>query len=289
MPSDLGVPASGGDSQRLRHYIGRTLAAAGQLRSSSPGKVAAPVLVVWPESAAGSDISRGKTLVELHDVATVVDADILFGSDIRELGRELNSLYLVTGTSFDFQRYDKRNLVPFGEYVPYPFGPLFGRKATAGEQDYSPGDRPPLVRWRDRFLGVAICFESILPHHIAEAVRGGAQILVVIANDTWLTPPAHTHHLRLTALRALEAGREALFVSNGGWTAHLSGGQPVRVVQANRPALLVDARLESHVTPWVRWGLLLPLGLVALAIAIRLAGHGVAYFIGPRSTQLPLR
>jgi apolipoprotein N-acyltransferase len=93
----------------------------------------------------------------------------------------------------------------------------------------------------------------------------------------------------LTALRALEAGREALFVSNGGWTAHVSSGQPVQVVPASRAALRVDARLESRVTPWVRWGLLLPFGLVAMGVAIRLACYGVAYFIGPGSTRLPLR
>ncbi|HEX7927850.1 MAG TPA: apolipoprotein N-acyltransferase, partial [bacterium] len=244
--------------------------------------------VIWPESAAGFDVSRGKALVELHEVANLVDSDILFGSDIREQGKDYNALYLVTGATFDFQRYEKRNLVPFGEYVPTLFRPLFGRKATAGDEDYSAGERPPVLTWRGRFLGVAICFESILPHHIATAVREGAQVLVVIANDIWLTPPAYTHHLRLTALRALEAGRDALFVSNGGYTALLSGGRAVEMVSAGQAPLRVEARLESRVTPWVRWGVLLPLGFVVLVVAIRVAGYGVAYAYPPRSTRLPM-
>jgi apolipoprotein N-acyltransferase len=289
VPSDLGVPTPDESSQRLRHYIGRTLAEAGQVRNLPRQQPPAPLLVIWPESAAAADVSRGKTLVQLHDVATLVEGDILFGSDTRELGRDYNSLYLVTGGTFDFQRYDKRELVPFGEYVPAPFKALFGRKATAGDQDYAAGDRSPALRWRDRTLGVAICFESTLPAHIGAAVRDGAQVLVVIANDAWLTPPARTHHLRLTALRALEAGRDALFVSNGGWTAHVAEGQAVRAVPASGNPLRVEARLESRLTPWVRWGGTLPFAAVALVLAIRLTGFGVALLLRPRSTRLPLR
>jgi apolipoprotein N-acyltransferase len=292
VPSNLPVPAPGEGPTRLRHYLGRTLAVLGPGRQSpraaGTARTAGPRLVVWPESASATDLSRGKTLVELHDVATLIDGDLLLGSDTRELGRDYNSLYLVQGGAFDFQRYDKRELVPFGEYVPALFRPLFGRKATAGDEDYTAGDRPPVLTWRGRWLGVAICFESTLPGHVAGAVRHGAQVLVVIANDAWLTPEARTYHLRLTALRALEAGRDALFVSNGGWTAHLSRGQVMRAAAAQGNPLAVEALLETGQTPWVRWGYALPLLLASLALLVRLAGHGVALMGRQRSSRLPM-
>ena len=292
VPSNLPVPTPDEGPARLRHYLGRTLGVLGPGRESrhtlGAGRMAGPRLVIWPESASATDVSRGKTLVELHDVATLIDADLLLGSDTRELGRDYNSLYIVEGGAFDFQRYDKRELVPFGEYVPTLFRPPFGRKATAGDEDYTPGDRPPVLTWRGYRLGVAICFESTLPGHVADAVRNGAQVLVVIANDAWLTPAARTHHLRLTALRALEAGRDALFVSNGGWTAHLSGGQVFRATAAKGNPLTVDALLESGQSPWVRWGDVLPLLLAILALLVRLAVHGVALMGRQRSSRLPM-
>jgi apolipoprotein N-acyltransferase len=292
VPSNLAVPTPDEGPARLRHYLGRTLGVLGPGRESrraqGAGRTAGPRLAIWPESASATDVSRGKTLVELHDVATLIDADLLLGSDTRELGRNFNSLYVVEGGTFDFQRYDKRELVPFGEYVPAWFRPLFGRKATAGDEDYTPGDRPPVLPWRGHRLGVAICFESTLPGHVADAVRNGAQILVVIANDAWLTPAARTHHLRLTALRAVEAGRDALFVSNGGWTAHLSRGQVIRATSAQGSPFAVEPQLESGQSPWVRWGVVLPLLLVLLALLVRLTGHGAVFIGRQRSSRLPM-
>ena len=123
---------------------------------------------------------------------------------------------------------------------------------------------------------------------MTEAVRRGAQALVVIANDAWLTPEARTEHLRITALRALEAGRDALFVSNGGWSAHLSGGMVVRAAGAKDAPLAVDARLTSDMTPWARWGVRLPLAVAALAVLLRLGAHGLAYRSRQRPSGLPM-
>jgi apolipoprotein N-acyltransferase len=279
--SDLGVPGPEDGSRRLRHYIGRTLGFAPQ-PAGAPAP-AGPLLIVWPESAA-ADVAHGKTLVELNSIATLAGGDILLGSDLRELGQDYNSLFLVSAGRFDFQRYDKRRLVPFGEYVPALFRPWFGRKATRGEQDVTPGTAPPALEWREHRLGVAICFESILAAHVAEAVAAGAQVL---ANDAWLTPPASLHHLRLTALRALEAGRDALFASNGGWSALLRGGQVMAAAPAGGAPLAVEAGLATGRTLFARWGADLPLALAALALLARLAGNRLAAFNRTRSTRLP--
>jgi apolipoprotein N-acyltransferase len=277
MPGDVGVPRAGAPEAAraaLRSYMARTLAALGP-GSAPPGEArrAEPLLVVWPESAAQDDVARGKTLVELHQIAGLAGADLMLGSDTREHGRDYNSLFLVQGDVFDFRRYDKRALVPFGEYVPAGFRFLFGAKVTAGEQDYARGEEPPVLPWRGTRLGLAICFESTLPAHVSAAVADGAQVIVAIANDAWLTPAAQTHHLRLSALRGLEAGRDMVFVSNGGWTALLRGGHVARLTSAQGPPLLVRPIMATHVTPWARWGALVPLAAAALAVGIAALGR----------------
>jgi apolipoprotein N-acyltransferase len=271
---DAGLPGSGPGAP-LRYYLGRTLEALarGGAPDSAPPPPGGPgvtsprrpLLVVWPESAAGEDVTRGKTLADLSALATVTDADFLLGSDTRLLGRSYNSLFLVTGGRFDFRRYDKRALVPFGEYVPVGFRWAFGRKVTAGDQDYTAGAEEPVLPWRGLTLGVAICFESTLPAHVARASREGAHLLVVAANDIWLTPAAREAHLMMTALRAREVERDVLFVSNGGYAAHVSAGQVLLRADPAAPPAMAWAQPRAGLTPWVRWGYW-PLGGMAAAL-----------------------
>jgi apolipoprotein N-acyltransferase len=259
-PAEEGFP-------RFRGFVARSLAASGDVTAlaegAADGKKSARTLIVWPEAAAEGHVARGKRLVEVFKLGRLLDADFLLGSDASERGREFNSAYLVTGDRFDFRRYDKRVLVPFGEYVPVGFRWLFGKKLTAGETDYAPGGSPPVIPWREHVLGVAICFESILPGHMRRAAQAGAGLVVGLANDHWLTPAARLQHLRLTALRGLEIGRDVLFVSNGGWSAHLAGPHVPVLGDWQAPPGPAYPALRAGLTPWVRWGYLPLAGLLA--------------------------
>jgi apolipoprotein N-acyltransferase len=280
MPGNFkpGVSAKG-DTSRLRGFLARTLGyLATPAALSAPAVPAAPSgaggntppleLVIWPESAASGQVEAGTQLMEISHVATAIGADILLGSDSRRRGRDYNSAYLVSGGVPKFLRYDKRRLVPFGEYVPAGFRWFFGDKLTQGESDYLSGAGPPVLGWRGRKLGLAICFESVLPGHMRTAAREGAQLMVVIANDQWLTPAARRQHLWLTALRGLENGLEVLFVSNGGWSAHLADGRIRRAVGPGLENVLAQPVLRQPKTPWARWGY----GPPALLLAIYAAG-----------------
>jgi apolipoprotein N-acyltransferase len=249
-----GTPAS------LRYYLERTLRALGESGApvtetrTIPRQRQGPVLAIWPESAVMQPLSQGKSLPDLSRLASLLDVDFLLGADAHDPGRLTNSLYLVFGGRFDFVRYDKRHLVPFGEFVPAEFRWAFGRKVTAVDLEYSSGAQPPVFDWRGIPVGIAICFESILPLHMQDAVLAGAQVLVVAANEAWLPPYARAQHIQLTALRAREAGRDALFVSNGGDTLHLRAGAVVSRLGPEEQALRVKPELRREMTPWVRWG-----------------------------------
>ncbi len=300
--------AGEGSAASLRFYLARTLSAlplpGARSANPAPGAAAgnpnpnvapdrnpAPLdapsagaretLVIWPESAAMEPLTRGRTLADLSRLGTLLDADFLLGADAEDPGRVTNALFLVTGGRFDFTRYEKRHLVPFGEYVPAGFGWAFGRKITAGEQDYAAGTQPAALDWRGTRLGVAVCFESILPGHVRDAVRAGAEVLVVAANEAWLPAYAQAQHVQLTALRAREVGREALFVSNGGPTVHLAQGSARAQVGPEGPPLAVRARRERGWTPWTRWG---PWGDGVCWVALLLAGAPWYRLRGTRST-----
>ena len=211
-------------------------------------------LTIWPESAVSGRVEKGKLLDDLHGVAAALGSDFLFGSNARDLGRDFNSAYIVTGERFGISRYDKHNLVPFGEYVPEQIRWFFGKKLTEGIDDYHPGTGPSVLNWRGRRLGLSICFESILPGHVRSAVNEGADVLVAISNDQWLTAAAAAEHLNLTALRGMEVGREVLVAANGGWSGHLSAGRRTGMRYGDADALRVAVIPRSSLTPWTRWG-----------------------------------
>jgi len=245
-----------------RYFVARTAAAGPPPGGGAPARA----LAVWPESAVGGLVEQGRTLVHLSRMATVLGIDLIFGSDARDRGRDYNAAYLVPAGTFDFERYAKRNRVPFGEYVPGGFGWLFGRKLTAGEQDYAAGAGPPVLDWHGTRVGVAICFEGILPGHLRLAAREGARLAVVLSNDAWLPGWARRQHLLLTALQGLAVGRDVVFVANGGRSALLRGGTVTAAAEGRAPPAWTRAALSRGRTPWVRWGPL-PLGLALLAVA----------------------
>ena len=127
-----------------------------------------------------------------------------------------------------------------------------------------------MLDWRGTKLGLAICFESIMPGHARRAAQDGAEVLIVLSNDQWLTPSASRQHLRLTALRSLEIGREALAATNGGWSGHVRQGRLAAASPAGGAGLKVSFRRAARQTPWTRWGYA-PLGALC---ALWLAGAG---------------
>ncbi len=114
--------------------------------------------------------------------------------------------------------YDKRVLVPFGEYVP--FRGLLGRwiEPVAALGEFRPG-RPeqPLLEVRGFRLGAAICYESIFPPLFAADAARGADLFVNITNDGWyLDTAAPYQHFAANVFRAVETRRAVLRAANNG-------------------------------------------------------------------------
>lgn len=120
-------------------------------------------------------------------------------------------------------RYEKRVLVPIGEYIfDDPFGwcqsiaALHGLHGsfTAGKQaQVFDGARAPVA-------GVSICYEEIFGHLMRENRLKGAEVLVNITNDGWYPksrlPQQHFDHARL---RSVENGVPMLRACTTGVTA----------------------------------------------------------------------
>ena len=132
-------------------------------------------------------------------------------------GRRLhNSAALLDGNGEVQHIYDKRRLVPFGEFAPFrnwlPFVDVI-----AGPQDFSPGQSHQLFDVPGYGLvQMSICYESIFPGSIIVGdIR--PDIIVNITNDGWFGRTLGPwQHLSQAQMRAVEEGVSMIRVANTG-------------------------------------------------------------------------
>jgi apolipoprotein N-acyltransferase len=241
-------------------------------RACTPG-----ALVVWPESAAwpysfADDPSFRR---DVEGLAARGGCTVLFNSIHPHGGSSFNSAFVVS-PSGEATRYDKRHLVPFGEYVP--FAGVFGfvDKLARNAGDFLAAEKLTLLPWRGERLGMAICYEIVFPAEVAEAVRAGATILVTITNDAWYgdTAAPWQHHAA-ARFRAAESRRPLLRAAITGISGVVApdGAERARLDPFTRG--LIEARVVGRrdLSPFTRAPWAVPAGCTVVALgALVLAG-----------------
>ena len=189
-----------------------------------------PSIVVWPEVPAPLYYDQDPRFKSrLDDLARTLHAYVLAGVVAHTAaGEPLNSAILVSPEGNMVDRYDKVNLVPFGEYVPWPFGALVEKISTEAG-DFAAGDRVVVSRAGGHQLGAFICYESVFPNFVRKFARGGAQVLFNISNDGWFGhSAARRQHLSIVRMRAAENRRWILRSTNDGITAAIDAAGRLR-------------------------------------------------------------
>ena len=118
--------------------------------------------------------------------------------------------------------YHKQHLVPFGEYIPFDkwITPL--QKLSPVGVSLHPGE-PTLftVEACGQALKIAplICYEDTDPTLAAKAKKMGADLIVLVTNDSWFSNSAEAEaHAAQAVLRAIETGLPIMRVGNSGVT-----------------------------------------------------------------------
>lgn len=210
-------------------------------------------LLIWPETAVPRPILDDKTfLARLQTLADSEGVFLLVGSFYRrpETGELHNSGFLISPEG-DVERYDKRHLVPFGEYLPLRSVTSRIPALRVLGQDIAPGPRGGRIFSTERGrLAPVICFESTLTGVVRPAVTGGAQLLVVLTNDAWFDDsPALRQHLEQSRLRAVEYGIPVVQAANTGISGIIdSYGRILKTGPVDRPAVVVGELVISQPT-----------------------------------------
>ena len=217
----------------------RSLAAL-SLRAAMTGGTEHPSLIVWPEVPAPLYYDQDARLRGyLDDLAHAANAHLLLGVVAHTpQGAPLNSAILLSPEGKLISRYDKVNLVPFGEYVPWPFD--FVKRITTEAGDFTPGTRVVVSPVDGHKIGAFICYESVFPNFVRRFVADGAEVLFNISNDGYFgRSGARQQHLEIVRMRAAENRRWILRSTNDGITAtidpagRLRGSLPLYVQAAS--------------------------------------------------------
>ncbi len=179
-----------------------------------------PELIVWPEVPAPLYYNEdARFRGHVNDMARALNTYVLFGDVGRTPDRQpLNSALLISPAGIEVAQYDKVNLVPFGEFVPWPFG--FANKVSTQVGDFVPGHRVVVAAVGDHKIGTFICYESVFPNFVRQFANGGAEALFNLSNDGYFgKTAAREQHLKIVRMRAAENRRWVLRSTNDGITA----------------------------------------------------------------------
>ncbi|MDH5424463.1 MAG: apolipoprotein N-acyltransferase [Gammaproteobacteria bacterium] len=224
-------------------------------------------IVVWPETAIPSFIERVQPYwQQLTQLAKDSDTTVLAGVFMRnaKTGRYYNSI-----VSSDGDFYQKKHLVPLGEYMPF-------RAVFAALREYvkfpmsnianGPDDQA-LMKVAGYEVGASICFEDVFDRDIRASLPQ-AKLLVNISNDAWFKDSAEPfQHHQIARMRAMESARYLLRATNTGVSAVIGpkGEEIVTSQLFARTSISAEVKAMTGTTPYVFWGNF-PLVILALGL-----------------------
>ncbi len=217
-------------------------------------------LIVWPENAIESAIVMdSRHLNRIADSARTWEKNFIVGSGLitlypenppeltRGLYREIpynvyNGAFFADQTG-NKTRYDKNNLVPIVERVPFlelltvidVFDWVdWGRIAGFGK-----GTTPDMLETAEFMTPGLICYDSVYPGWVREFINQGAGFITIITNDGWWGDSSgHRQHFEYARLRAIEFNRWVVRSANNGTSGII------------RP----DGTVEQKTEYWTRTG-----------------------------------
>ncbi len=218
-------------------------------------------LVIWPENALPGWIDDAQIYSWLTSVSSGTYS--LVGSVSRGDGRYV-AAFLIGPDGRQESFYNKRKLVPFGEYIPLSgiFGGALRTLGALGE--FSAGTRfQGLMEYEGVKLSAGICYESVFPYLSRADALKGADLLVNMTNDGWYLDTAGPHqHFAVNVFRAAENRRPMLRAANNGISVFIDPwGRVTHRLDLDEPGVLAAEVAAPELPPsfyarngdWFAW------------------------------------
>ena len=213
-------------------------------------------LIIWPEAALPSLAEYLEDYIaELHARARASGSSLLVGA-VHTNAAEDEYYNGLLALNDQMEWYNKRRLVPFGEFFPVPrFVREWMRLMNLPYADLTPGasNQPPLDAAGEK-IAATICYEDAYGAQQL-AHLDVATVLVNVTNDAWFGDSTARHqHLEISRMRALEVGRPLLRAANDGISAIIGADGAVQntLTQFKAGVLSGTIRPRTGLTPYAR-------------------------------------
>ncbi len=261
------------------NHAAATRALAAQVTS---GARPAPDLVIWPENS--TDLDPGEYPAIYATIARAVaaiDRPVLVGALLDNPLRNTGQLWLPRRGPVAL--YVKRQLVPFGEYIPFRsllahITPLVNLQPV----NFTAGHRAVVFHRGAIRLGDVICYEIGFDGLVRSEVTAGANLLTVQSNDATFEVDGQsgesTQQVAMARIQAITSDRAIVYASTTGESAIIAPDGAVlartgmwqRAVLDRPVPLRTGLTLADRLAGWPE-AVLTALALLALGWAIALA------------------
>lgn len=228
--------------------------------------------LIWPEAAIPKLYHRsGALLEEFGDRAAETNTGLITGilyDDFRQ--RKYFNTLIGLGRAQGI--YQKTRLVPFGEYVPlekYLRGLIHFFNLPTSIISKGVGKQRG-IQVGATMVMPSICYEIAYPALVA-AGAADADVLLTVSNDAWFGDSiAPNQHMQIAQMRALETGRYLIRATNNGLSGIVNSKGEITVQGTQFVQLSIEGEVYATkgLTPYVRYGDLLSVGLAALILLV---------------------
>ncbi len=184
--------------------------------------------LIWPESALPFFMARSAEALKgidklLPDQVTLITGAMRYKAPKQTVKTPrravFNSLYVVDGKARIIKTFDKKHLVPFGEYLPFQsvLEAIGLRQIVQVRGRFETGQKPRLVHLENAPpFAPLICYEVVFPQEIIEPGTR-PKWLLNLTNDAWYGVSTGPYqHFVQSRIRAIEQGLPMVRVANTG-------------------------------------------------------------------------
>ncbi|MFE2100459.1 apolipoprotein N-acyltransferase [Streptomyces sp. NPDC059468] len=252
----------------LDYHARETLKLAADIKA---GKVAKPDYVLWPENSSDIDpFTNSDAAAVIDGAARAVGVPVSVGGVVERGGRLLNEQILWDPAKGPTQTYDKRQVQPFGEYLPLRglVGAINQNWTSMVRQDFSRGSKPGVFDIDGAKVGLATCYEAAFDWAVRDTVTHGAEMISVPSNNATFDRSEMTYQqLAMSRIRAVEHSRTVTVpVTSGVSAIIMPDGKITQKTGMFVPAYLVQkVPLRTSQTPATKLGILPEIALVLVA------------------------
>ncbi|MDO0930882.1 apolipoprotein N-acyltransferase [Streptomyces sp. DG2A-72] len=235
------------------------------------GKIAQPDFVLWPENSSDIDpFANADARAVIDRAAKAIGVPISVGGVVERDGKLLNEQILWDPVKGPIDTYDKRQIQPFGEYLPLRslIGAINSDWTSMVRQDFSRGSEPGVFTMDGAKVGLVTCYEAAFDWAVRSEVTDGAQMISVPSNNATFDRSEMTYQqLAMSRVRAVEHSRTVTVPVTSGVSAIImpDGKITQKTGMFVADSLVQKVPLRSSETPATKLGILPEIALVVIA------------------------